>query len=44
MPQAPMRPHRRRGDYEEAGPAHMAEPASPDWSTPSMHSSEMHDP
>jgi integrase/recombinase XerD len=32
MPQAPMRPHRRRGDYEEVGPAVAPETASPDWS------------
>lgn len=32
MPQAPMRPHRRRGDYEESGPAIVPETASPDWS------------
>lgn len=32
MPQAPMRPHRRRGDYEESVPAQVPETASPDWS------------
>jgi site-specific recombinase XerD len=32
MPQAPTRPHRRRGDYEEPVPAQVPEPASPDWS------------
>jgi site-specific recombinase XerD len=32
MPQAPMRPHRRRGDYVEVGVAGGSETASPDWS------------
>jgi site-specific recombinase XerD len=32
MPQAPMRPHRRRGDYEDSAPAQVHETASPDWS------------
>jgi site-specific recombinase XerD len=32
MPQAPMRPHRRRGDYVEVGLALTPETASPDWS------------
>ncbi len=32
MPQAPMRPHRRRGDYEESDPPIVPASASPDWS------------
>jgi integrase/recombinase XerD len=32
MPQAPMRPHRRRGDYVEVDPARPPETASPTWS------------
>ena len=32
MPQAPMRPHRRRGDYVEIGPGSAQETASPSWS------------
>jgi len=32
MPQAPMRPHRRRGDYVEVASAPAPESASPDWS------------
>jgi integrase/recombinase XerD len=31
MPQAPMRPHRRRGDYVELDPAQASETASPTW-------------
>jgi integrase/recombinase XerD len=31
MPQAPMRPHRRRGDYVEIGPSSARETASPNW-------------
>jgi site-specific recombinase XerD len=31
MPQAPMRPHRRRGDYVEVEFAQAPETASPDW-------------
>jgi site-specific recombinase XerD len=32
MPQAPMRPHRQRGDYVEGDPRVGAETASPNWS------------
>jgi site-specific recombinase XerD len=32
MPQAPMRPHRRRGDYVEVAVAKVPETASPSWS------------
>ena len=32
MPQTPMRPHRRRGDYVEADVAGAPEPWSPNWS------------
>jgi integrase/recombinase XerD len=31
MPQAPMRPHRRRGDYVEVGVATVAQTAPPTW-------------
>ena len=31
MPQAPMRPHRRRGDYAEVEPAAIQEATSPVW-------------
>jgi integrase/recombinase XerD len=31
MPQAPMRPHRQRGDYTAADPAPVPETTSPDW-------------
>ncbi len=32
MPQTPMRPHRRRGDYIEVAAAVVPQTASPDWS------------
>jgi site-specific recombinase XerD len=32
MPQAPMRPHRQRGDYTAIDPAAVPETTSPDWS------------
>src|ERR1700730_5290505 len=32
MPQAPMRPHRQRGDYVEVDPSAVRETASPNWS------------
>jgi integrase/recombinase XerD len=31
MPQAPMRPHRRRGDYVEVGSESVPDGSSPDW-------------